>query len=473
MSQNPFDLHAERLSTTDDEGHRVFLYPEDIKGLWRKRRTIFYWALVISAIIIPWLHVNNQQLVRIDLPNREFHFFGIHLWAHDIPYMFLILVFFVFLMALITAIWGRVWCGWACPQTVFIDTLYRGVEKLIEGPARMRANLDKAPWSFEKFLKRFLKWSLFLIISAILAHSAIGYFVGTKNLIHIVTQSPSANWTAFLGTIFFTLLFLFDFGWFREQFCLIACPYGRFQSVLMDADSLTVTYDVTRGEPRKGVAPTKEDEGDCVNCYACVRACPTGIDIRRGSQLECIACTNCIDACDMVMEKVKKPTGLIRYSSENEMNGKITSFIRPRTLIYFSILFIITVVSLFLFYGKDNLRVLFVRGSNSPYQLVEIAHQPEIVVNHYKADLFFEGQGDLHLSFKVDNEYLTMGLQVVTPMNPLTVIASRKKTANIFFKFPPEFLINGIRTINVFIYDQDKLLDTKEITLVGPINKTR
>lgn len=470
-TKNRFDYDKNRLTTTDEHGNRVYVHPEDVKGAWRFKRNIFYWGLVIIALILPWIHMGGKQWVRFDLPNREFHFFGLHLWGHEMPYIFLILAIALFAFAFITATLGRVWCGWACPQTVFIDTLYRGIERLVEGKSKERFALDESPWNLKKLAKRSLKWTLYLLISLLLAHTFIGYFVGTRELFHIVTQSPAAHWSAFWGTMFFTALFLFDFGWFREQFCLIACPYGRFQSVLMDKDSLIVAYDTNRGEPRLGQVK-RDQAGDCINCYQCVKVCPTGIDIRNGNQLECIACTTCIDACDNIMTKLKRPKGLIRYTSENELEGKPHRIFTPRTFIYLGILLVFIASSVYLIGNKDSLRALFLRGNRDPYQLINRQGQAPLVVNHYKAELYYQGKENLELYFEFDPSLEKQGLILVTPLKPFKLSSSRKKVANLFFKFPPNFLHSGLRNIKVYIKDKEKLLETKEITLVGPINET-
>jgi len=311
-------LGDERLSTTDNKGNRIFLYPAEVKGFFRKHRNIVQVALILFFLVLPWLKWNGVQLFLFDIPNRTFHLFGILFKAHDAPLIFLVLAIVTIGLAFITALFGRVWCGWACPQTVFIDGVFRRIETWVQGDYLKRRKLTKDPWTSEKISKISFTWFLYFIVSAIIAHSFVAYFVGSDRLIAMILGTPQENWTAFTIVMGMTLVLLFDFGWFREQFCIIACPYGRIQAVLMDKKSMSVIYDYNRGEPRKDPAVSKDKQGDCVNCRRCVEVCPTGIDIRRGIQMECIGCTSCIDGCDVIMTEVKKPLGLIGYHSNVE-----------------------------------------------------------------------------------------------------------------------------------------------------------
>ena len=329
-SKNIFDLDPERLSTTDENGHRIYLNPEEVKGKWQKRRSIVYWFLIGVYLVLPWINIKDKPALKVDIFNREFTFLGGTIHGVEPILMFLILIAALFLVAFVTSVFGRVWCGWACPQTVFIQTIFLKIEKLIEGTPKTRRDLDASRWTLEKIFKRSFKWTIFTIISLHIAHSFVGYFVGPRDLLMKTLHSPLENWELFLTTMTLTSIFLLDFGWFREQFCLIMCPYGRMQSVMMDDNSLVVSYDKTRGEPHFG-SVEKGKEGDCINCYHCVKVCPTGIDIRRGTQLECIHCTMCIDACDNIMDRIGKPQGLIKYATEN---GKEHKVVTPRSMVY-------------------------------------------------------------------------------------------------------------------------------------------
>lgn len=468
MAKNKFELHEERLATTDEHGHRVYIYPEDVKGIWRHRRTIFYWFLIFIFLVVPWITWNDQQIILLNLPMREFTFFGETFYAHDAPLVLMILLGFVFTMAFVTSLWGRVWCGWTCPQTVFIDAIYRKIEMLVEGRARQREKLDLSPMSFSKFSKKAIKWSLYLLVSLHISHSVLGYFVGARKLFWITMSPPDEHMTLFLIMWGLTALFLFDFGWFREQFCIIACPYGRIQSVVMDENSLVVAYDPNRGEPRKSPEIEAGKQGDCVNCYACVRACPTGIDIRRGTQLECIACTNCIDACDDIMEKVHKPKGLIRYERESVLEGtKVNKFgLRPKiylaTMIIVASAFVITVNI------SKGIKTHLIRGK-VPFTKRDLADGSTQVMNQYKMTLDYKRTDLPKVKISVDPTFAGK-LEVVTPLNPYTVKEGHQKL-NLFFKFDKSVLVRGTQRVRLIITDikTKKVVSSKEVVLVGPI----
>jgi cytochrome c oxidase accessory protein FixG len=463
MNKNRFELDAERLASTDEEGHRVYIHPEDVKGKWRTRRHLFYWFLIILYLVLPWTHFAGKQTILLDIVHREFTFFGLTFYAHDTPIILLLFLIFIFTMGFITSQWGRAWCGWSCPQTVFIDTIYRQIERLIEGKARARTKLSESSWTLEKIAKKSIKWFIFTLVSLHIAHSFLGYFVGTRELFAISLHSPNDNWTLFTIMLFITGLCLFDFGWFREQFCIIACPYGRFQSVMMDENSLTIAYDYTRGEPRRQGTPS-DDEGDCINCYHCVKACPTGIDIRRGTQLECIACTNCIDACDEIMLKIDKPTGLIRYDSENNIKGIAKKGIQVRPLIYLTVIAIALAALSFVVKDSKELHVTLIRGTGTPYKELKNG----VILNLYKLRLDYKGVQDLKLDFTLKgNEPL---IELITPRRPFPLKGGASKTAIIHFRFPQSILTKGNKKVTLKVKDQHNIIKVeKDISLVGPL----
>lgn len=462
-----------RLATTDESGKRVYIHPEDITGKWKNRRKIFYWALIILYLVLPWIYIDGKQWVLLDLAHREFTIFGHMFYGHDGPLLFFLLIGFVVLMAFVTSIWGRVWCGWACPQTVFIDTLYRTVERLIEGKSRKRRDLDRQALSLTKLFKRSVKWLAFTLISLHIVHSFLGYFVGTRALFNITLHSPSDNWTLFVTMLTMTGIILFDFGWFREQFCIIACPYGRFQSVVMDDDSLIVAYDAKRGEPRRSKDIDTQSEGDCISCNHCVKACPTGIDIRQGTQMECISCTMCIDACDNIMRKVDRPEGLIRYTTENKLTGQEPKKLFIRSSIYLVILAIVISGLFFSLSKRNELKAQFIRGSksSSAYQEVSLKSGQKEIVNYYKLKIFQSDEKKVPIKIEIDSS-ADSSLEQIRITMPSDIIHMQQDNFQtpIFFNFPQSILRNGSRVIilNLINNKNMKTIKQVEVKLVGP-----
>lgn len=462
------ELHSDRLGTTDEKGHRIYLFPEDVKGPWRNRRVLVFWVLILIYFVLPWIYYQGKQVILLDIANREFTFFGNIFYGHDAPLVFFIFVISVLAFGFITSQWGRAWCGWACPQTVFIDGVFSRIERLIEGKARKRRELSRASLSMDKFFKKSLKWFIFTIISLHLSHTFLGYFVGTREMLAISMHSPLDNLNLFITMLTVTGILLFDFGWFKEQFCIIACPYGKIQSVMMDEESLVIAYDKKRGEPRRGLE-SDSDEGDCIDCMACVKVCPTGIDIRRGTQLECITCTNCIDACDDIMTKMKRDKGLIRYDSETSIEGKERKFWRVRPIIYLIAMTIAISLFSYKLIERKSLTVEFIRGSKSPYQVINKKGLEKQIVNHYKIALYYQGDKKHKLFFEIPQKEF----KLVTRSVPFEVKKGLRQTVDIFIKFHKNALDNGRKLIKIRITSGETatsavLLREEEVKIVGP-----
>jgi cytochrome c oxidase accessory protein FixG len=322
------------VTTINADGSRYFLHPADVRGRWNTLRRAAGVVLIAIYTLLPWIPINGHPAVFLDVENRMFHLFGLTLVPQDLWVMFFAVSGLGFTLFCVTSLLGRIWCGWACPYTVFIDHVYRRIERWIEGDAAERRRLDAAPWSFGKTVRRVSKHFLFFVVAGLIAHVFLSYFVSIQRLYGFMQEGPMAHATAFGIVMFLTLVLWFCFGYFREQFCIIMCPYGRLQSALTDDDTINIGYDARRGEPR---GPKGRAEGDCVDCLRCVQVCPTGIDIRNGLQLECIGCTACIDACDEVMTRIGRPKGLVRYDSLNGFTGKARRFLRPRLYAYLAL----------------------------------------------------------------------------------------------------------------------------------------
>lgn len=452
---------SERLGMLDEHGHRRFIIPAEVRGYYKTWKNRVHFVLMLIFLALPWIHINGSQAVHLDLTNRQFHFFGLHLFAHNAPLFFFILGIFAIGLALVTALWGRVWCGWACPQTVFIEAIYRRIEIWTEGTYLERRKLMNGPVTFEKIRKTGLKWILFFLFSSLFAHSFIAYWSGSSELLAMMAGPPRENMTYFLLVSGMTLLLLFNFGWFREQFCLIACPYGRFQSVLMDSQSVTVMYDQKRGEPRKGMAAPGDHKGDCVACNRCVQVCPTGIDIRNGIQFECIACTACVDACDEIMTKLKKPTGLIRYKSLQDGPVK---WLRPRVIGYSALVAVFTVALIVLLVLLQPVRVELLRAKNTPF----ITTPEGLIRNQFV--LRFENLLNEEKKLKVTSNNK---VHFILPQNPVTVAGHGKQEMPVFIEAAPREFRSGKLPIEVQIVEDGengKVLAHKKGTLLGPTN---
>jgi cytochrome c oxidase accessory protein FixG len=314
------------------DGSRVRIVPADVSGRYARARKIVFALLIGVYVALPFVKIGGNPAILLDIARRRFFLFGQTFNAQDTWLVFFLLTGVGFSLVVAAAIVGRVWCGWACPQTVFLDGVFRRIERWIEGPRNTHLRRDAGPTDFDKIWRKFTKHAIYLVIAVVLAHVLLAYFVSLPGVFTFVSGAPSKHLEAFTWTTAVTLVLYGNFAWFREQLCLIICPYGRLQAVLSDRDTFTIGYDAKRGEPR-GKA-TDPNAGACVDCHRCVVVCPTGIDIRNGQQLDCIGCTACIDACDEVMDQLKRPRGLVRFDSLQGLRGNVRRLLRPRLYLY-------------------------------------------------------------------------------------------------------------------------------------------
>lgn len=456
MSKQKDDFR-EHLYTIDKKGNRLWVYPQVVRGFFRKKRSIVALILVCFYILMPWITIGGDQAVFLDIANRRFTFFGVTFWASDSEFLVMILGGLGISLFFFSALLGRIWCGWACPETIFLEFIYRPIEAFFEGGPNERRKLDAAPWDLQKIFKKFGKYISFTAFSWILASTALAYFLGRAPLIQMMLDGPSAHMSMFILTLAMMAFLLFQFGWFREQFCTVMCPYARFQSVLLDPQSLVVGYDYQRGEPRG-----KNSEGDCIDCGLCVRVCPTGIDIRNGLQLECIQCTACIDACDSIMEKIGKPKGLVRYSSEDALKNKKTKIIRPRILVYAVIIAAYLGIFAYSLINKESAEIRILRKPGElPYQMIS----PGVLDNHM----------NIHISNKSRSEdsFTVVGtsderVKAITPINDMKVPGGSLMDLPLFLQFPSEVIAQGSKKITVYVESKGGYKGSQDVTLIGP-----
>ncbi|MCH7409220.1 cytochrome c oxidase accessory protein CcoG [Belliella sp. DSM 111904] len=368
------DSFRNTLGTVQSDGKRNWIYPKSVSGKFYRWRTYLSWVLLTILFVGPFISVDGRPYMLFNIFERKFIIFGAAFWPQDTHLLiFLLLIFFVFII-LFTAVFGRVFCGWACPQTLFMEMVFRKIEYWIEGDAGQQRKLNAMPWNSEKLWKKGLKMMIFSLISLLISHIVMAYLIGLDQVKEIVSQPPTANLSGFVGLIAFAGIFLFVFSWFREQACIVVCPYGRLQGVLLDANSINVTYDHVRGEPRGMIRKSRlveNDKGDCIDCSLCVHVCPTGIDIRNGVQMECVNCTACIDACDEVMYKVARPKGLIRYASDNSVLSRTQKLLTPRVKFYIVLLLALLGGFVALIVTRDDLSATVTRFRGITYQVRE------------------------------------------------------------------------------------------------------
>lgn len=422
-SESPRKVHLpvveSRASSLRNDGSRAFPYPADVAGRWNRARNAVFAVLIAIWAALPWIQVNGRPAMFLDVPARRFFLFGASFNAQDFWLVFFFTTALLFVLVVVTTMLGRAWCGWSCPQTVFLEGLYRPIERWIEGSRNDRMRRDAGPMVWDKLWRKGLKHFLYVFVSAFVAHVFLAYFVSIPSLFEMITRSPGEHPEAFGWMLAMTVIFWANFGWFREQLCLVICPYGRLQSVLIDDDSLVVGYDTQRGEPRgKGKRKEGDTRGDCVDCNRCVVVCPTGIDIRNGLQLDCIACTQCIDACDDVMDKVGKPRGLIRYDSLRGLRGEARKLFRPRLVLY-AVLGVAGLVAATLALGSHTpFEANLLRMQGAPY-VVERAEDA--------ADDVIRNQFQIHLVNKQD-EARAFEIEVVDASGAEVVIAQPEPT---------------------------------------------
>lgn len=462
------DEFRDRLGTINEEGKRLWVYPKKPSGkLYEYRKVVSYFLLAI-LIAAPFVKINGNQFLMFNVLERRFNIFGFPFWPQDFHLFVISMIIGVLFIALFTVAFGRIFCGWICPQTIFMEMVFRRIEYWIEGDRNAQIKLDQQEWNSEKVLKKGVKWSVFFIISFVIANVFLAYLISSDALLQMITKGIGDSISTFIALLLFTVVFYFVFAWFREQVCIIACPYGRLQGVLLDNKSIIVAYDHVRGEADKGRGRVIKNEdrflagkGDCIDCKLCVTVCPMGIDIRNGTQLECTNCTACIDECDTVMEKVGFPKGLLRYASEDEITKNRKFVFTARMKGYAAVLLILTGIFIGMLFLRNDVEATVLR---LPGQLYE--HKGANISNVYTYKVVNKTTGDFNnVHFKIAN---IKGEIKMVRNATFSVPKEGIAQGTLFIEVDPAFL-NGDKTkIVLDVFDGNRLIDTETTNFLGP-----
>jgi len=458
MSTPPRRLRPNRASVTTiaADGSRRMLHPADVRGRWLHARRLVAAALVGVLIALPIVPIGGHPAVFLDVAHRRFHLLGATFAVQDFWLVFFLLSGLGFTLYAVTAVLGRLWCGWTCPHTVFMEHVFRPLERLIDGDAVSRRRLAEAPWTPLKIVRRVAKHAIFLAIAFLIVHLILAYFVSLPGLWSLITHSPGDHLGLFTFAVVATGVLFFHFSWFREQLCLIICPYGRLQSVLIDDDSLIVGYDAGRGEPR-GPA-TQAGSGHCVDCLRCVQVCPTGIDIRQGLQMECIGCTACIDACDEVMEKLERPRGLIRYDSLRGLTGTARRFWRPRLALYGVLLLAGVAAFTFALRTVAPFHANVVRMRGAPYYV-----SGDTLRNQFEVRLINKTDYPMTLSLEAEADGFPMDVHTTE-----TTLAPLEETVVPLILTAEKSAVTGSRKLTIRILGPDGRVLTRRAEFLAP-----
>lgn len=449
------------LATVDAKGKRKWVFAQRPKGKMYNIRTLvsfFFFALFFT---LPFIYVNGQPLFLFNIPSAKFIIFSKVFWPQDFFIFGLTMVTFVVFIVLFTAAFGRLFCGWVCPQTIFMEMLFRKIEYLIEGDAAAQKMLNKAPWTSSKIFKKTAKHTSFYILSFIIANLFLSYIIGVKALEQIITEPVSKHVGGFFSILIFSGVFYGVYAYFREQVCTVVCPYGRLQSVLLDNNSMIVAYDHKRGEPRGKFSKTNHDLGDCIDCFQCVKVCPTAIDIRNGTQMECVGCTACIDACNSMMEKVGKPTGLIRYASEKGIENGEKLHYSTRMKLYTGLLAVLIIILSTLLMTRKDIDATVMRTPGMLYQ----DRGTDSISNLYNVKIANKTIHEIPLTIKIEDGF---GKVEIIGGKPIDVKKEDESSGTFFIVMPKQAIGQRKTTVRLGLYEGKKKIDEIKTNFLGP-----
>ena len=458
------DDFRDRITTVEDDGSRKWIFAKKPKGPFYNKRTIASILYLVIFFGLPWIQLEGEPLFMLNVIERKFIIFGLHFGVQDLIVFGLAMLTGVVFIVLFTVVFGRLFCGWACPQTIFMEMVFRKVEYWIEGDMQQQRALSKSEWTSQKITKRVLKYVVFFILSFLIANTFLSYIIGLPELKKIITEPISQHVIGFFAIILFTGAFFAVYAFLREQICIVACPYGRLQGVMLDKDSIVVAYDYVRGEPRGKV---KKDEvvkhGDCIDCKACVHVCPTGIDIRNGTQLECINCTACIDACDDIMIKIDKPKGLIRYASDNNISKGTKLKFSTRIAAYSGVLVLLLALLTYTFVSHSVVDASILRTPGQFYQ-----ENPDgTISNLYNFKVANKKNKTMDIKFLLDHQ---AGSIKIIGHEQIAIPAGEEHQGQLFIIMPQNVKMEKNQKLKIKLYDHDKEIETISTTFMAPVN---
>ncbi len=456
--------YRDKLTTVSEKGKRIWVYPKKPKGRLYNYRKIVSAVLLTFFLVMPFIKYRGDQFLLFNIFERKFIIFGVIFWPQDFHLIVLSLISLVVFIILFTVVFGRIFCGWVCPQTIFMEFVFRQIEYLIEGDSNKQKKLNREPWDINKIWKKSLKHLVFFLIAFVFANIFLAYLIGMDELKLYITNGPANHLASFIGIILFTGAFYFVFAFFREQVCTIACPYGRLQGVLLDKKSIVVAYDYKRGEPKGKHNPLedrdKSKKGDCIDCKSCVMVCPTNIDIRNGTQMECINCSACIDACNAVMTRIKRPKGLIRYDSEVGILKGDHNIFNPRSIAYSVVLTVLLVLVGTLFAFRADFETTILRQQGTLFQ--------EYGENTYSNIFTIEVVNKTRKSHTVEVRLLSPEGEIKPMGDPVQAEKGEIGKGTFLALIKKSDLKSSNTRVRFGIYSGDELIEEYEATFIGP-----
>lgn len=455
------------ISTVDDRGKRVWIYPKKPSGRFYNYRIWSSYALLAVLFSGPFIRIGGEPLLLLNILERKFVILGQVFWPQDSHLFVLAMITTVVFIILFTVVYGRLFCGWVCPQTIFMEMVFRRIEYWIEGDANHQKKLNRSPWNAEKIRKKGLKHAIFFVLSFLIANTFLAYIIGSEALIAIITDPPGEHVAGLMGITVFSGVFYGVFAGLREQVCTTICPYGRLQGVLLDRDSVVIAYDHVRGENRskfrKNEDRAAEGKGDCIDCNACVAVCPTGIDIRNGTQLECVNCTACIDACDDIMDKVGLERGLIRYASETQITTGSRFSLTKRSKAYTVVLFVLLTIITGLTVIRSEVETSILRTPGMLYQEEADGNY----TNLYNYTIVNKTNNDMPIRFESLSPIAT-----IQTVGDSMLVEKQGMVEGVFFvRINGEDLQGTKNKIEIGVYDGERLIEKVSTNFIGPFKQ--